>query len=313
MGSGLAFIVFPVSLVALIIFADYFLESAQRIGISLGIRPFVMGAFIVAFGTSFPEAMISLFSVLNGVADIPVAQVVGSNIANILLVLGISAILAREFVISKNLIDVELPLIAAVTFLFVLVSFDGTVYFYEGLALLVGFIIYTVYVFRSEDNRSYPVTTKEQLTGLSKIPGDIALFVLASLVIAGASYFVVASTESIALLFLVPEGIIAVTALALGTSLPELTVSVRAAMRGEVELVIGNIVGSNIFNILFVLGISALVSNLVVGSAALLIGIPVLVGVTILFIISGISNRIHIWEGLFYVLLYVLFIGMLFI
>ena len=312
MGSIFAFFVFPVSLLALVVSAHYFLENARKIGISLGVRPFIMGSFIVAFGTSFPEAMISLFSVLEGVATIPVAQVVGSNIANILLVLGVAALFARQFDIGKNLIDVELPLLAAVTFLFILICFDGSVYLYEGLVLILGFVIYTVYVFRSEDKRSYPVTAKEQLTGLVRIPREIGCFLLASFVIAIASHYVVSSTESIALFFSVPEGIIAITALALGTSLPELVVSIQAALNNEIELIIGNIVGSNIFNILFVIGSSSLISPLVVSSETLLIGIPVLVGATVLFVISGISNRIHAWEGAFYLLSYVVLVGILF-
>lgn len=312
MGSIFAFIIFPAALAALIVAAHYFLESARKIGVSLGIRPFIMGSFIIAFGTSFPEAMISFSSVLNGIVSIPIAQVVGSNIANILLVLGITAIVARKFIISKNLVDIELPLIAATTFLFVLISFDGVVHFYEGAMLFLGFIIYTIYIFRSKDNRSYPITVKEQIKGLSRIPKKLLLFILTSLVIAIASHFIIVSTESIATLFSVPESIIAATALALGTSLPELVVSVQAALRKEFELVIGNIIGSNTFNILFVVGTSALISDLTVGPATLLIGIPVLIGVTVLLSISSIVKRVHIWEGIFYVLLYVLFVTMLF-
>ena len=311
MGSLLAFIIFPTALAALIAAANYFLESARKIGVSVGIRPFIMGAFILAFGTSFPEAAIALFSVLNGSLTIPVAQVVGSNIANILLVLGISALLARKFNISKNLIDVELPLLAAATFLLVLIAFDGTVHLYEGLILCIGFIIYTVYIAKAEDNKSYPTTIKEQLSGLAQIPKEILLFIVTAILIAVASHFIVASTKTIAALFTVPESVIAITALALGTSLPELVVSIQAALRNEIELVIGNVIGSNIFNILFVIGIPALISNLTVDPVTVTIGIPVLIGVTALFIISGIANRIHIWEALFYILLYILLIGIL--
>lgn len=309
MGSLIAFIIFPASLIALIISAGYFLKSVRKIGISLGIRPFIMGSFIVAFGTSFPEAMISVFSMLNGITDIPAAQIIGSNIANILLVLGVATLIARKFIISKNLIDVELPLLAAVTFLFILVSHDGTVQLYEGLALLSGFILYTLYIFLSGDNRSYPTTVKEQMRGILHIPIEIILFILTSVIIALSSYFIVVSTESIAFFFSIPESIIAVTALALGTSLPELVVSIQAALRNEIELVIGNVIGSNIFNILFVAGISALISDLTVGPVALTVGIPALIGVTVLFVISGISNRIHMWEGMFYILLYTVIVG----
>ncbi|MCY4576812.1 MAG: calcium/sodium antiporter [Candidatus Kaiserbacteria bacterium] len=309
MDSVLAFILFPTALAVLIFSAHYFLDTVQKMGVSLGVRPFVMGSFIVAFGTSFPEVVISLLSVLQGIADVPVAQVVGSNIANILLVLGVAALLARKFVIGKNLVDVELPLIAAITALFVFVVFDGVVHTLEGVLLLIGFGIYAVYIFRSGDNRSYPTTMREQLRGLSQIPREIFIFIATALCIAVASHFVVTSTIAIASLLSVSEGVVAVTALALGTSLPELVVSVQAVLRNEIELVIGNVIGSNIFNILFVLGISALFSTLTVDVMLLSLGVPVLVGSTALLIVSGISNRMHVWEGLFYLLLYGAFVG----
>lgn len=306
MGSIFAFVAFPIALAVLVITTDYFLENTRKIGVLLGVRSFVMGLLVVAFGTSFPEAVVSLFSVLNGLPEVPVAQVVGSNIANILLVLGVVALLTRRFFVNKRLLTTDLPLVVAITLLFVLISFDGIVLLHEGLILCLGFVFYVLYIFYSGDNRSYPATFKGRFHGFTRIPREILLFIVTSVVIAVASHFAVVSMQSIASSLSVPEGLIAVTVLAIGTSLPELVVSIQAVLRKETELVIGSIIGSNIFNILFVVGISALTSNLIVDSPTLFVGIPALVGATLLFVISGISGRISAWEGLFYLLLYVL-------
>ena len=303
---------FIVSIAVLIGATHYFLRSARQLGLALGLSPFVVGAVIVAFGTSLPEATISLFSTWNGLVDIPVAQTVGSNIANILLVLGLVALIIRRLVITKSLVDIELSLVAAVTALFVFVVFDGTVYFYEGVFLLIGFCCYLAYIFMASDNRMYPLSSKEQMEKIFFIPKDIGLFVVTAILIAFAAHGTVVATQSIASFFSISEGVVAITAIALGTSLPEVAVSVQAAIRKEVEIIVGNIIGSNTFNILFVVGLPALITDLTVDSTVLQLGLPVLIGATFLFIVSSLSNKIHIWEGLFYLLLYLLFLIKLF-
>ena len=312
MGFLFPFFLFCFSLGALILATNYLLRSAERLGIALNISPFVVGAVIVAFGTSLPEAAVALFSVFNGVVTIPVAQTVGSNIANTLLILGCVALLVRRLVITKNLIDVELSLIVAITLTFVFVVFDGTVYFYEGVFLLIGFICYLVYIFMSGDQRTFPLTSEERLQEISVVPKHLIIFIAMALVIAMSAHFTIVSTQMIASIFSIPEALVAITVLALGTSLPELIVSIQAALRKEIEVVIGNIIGSNTFNILFVVGLPALFSNLIVDEATLSIGVPALVGATVLFIVSTLSNRVHIWEGLFYILLYFLLMTHLF-
>ena len=305
----LAFAVFPASLAVVILATHYFLRSVRHLGIAFGVSPFVAGSFIAAFGTSFPEAAISIFSVLNGAVSVPVAHMVGSNIANILLVLGVSAIIVRRFVVSRSLVSVELPIIVAVLLLFIFVILDGTVYFYEGLFLLAGFLCYVIYIFRSSDNRSYPMTSQQQIKGISSIPRHVVLFFITAVIIAVGSYFVLGSVQAISSLFFVSEGVVAFTVLAFGTSFPELVVTVQASLRKEIDFIIGNVVGSNIFNLLFAVGVPALITNLVVDSVVLSVGIPALVGAVSLLIVSGLSRRIHAWEGVFYLLLYLLLAG----
>lgn len=305
----IAFFLFPISLVLVILSANYFLEYGKRLGVALGISPFVVGAFIVAFGTSVPEATIAFLSSWNGLLDVAISQTVGSNIANILLVLGVSSIIAGRLLISKNLIDQELPLLASVTFIFLFTMLDGTITTFEGFILLVGFVFYAIYIFASDDKRSFPMTRKNIIHGIREIPLDLFIFIISATLIAIFSYFTVLSLGDIALILQIPEGFIAFTVLALGTSLPEIVVSVQAILNKDVELVIGNVIGSNIFNILFVIGIPAtFIAPLVIPSSILFISIIALLFVTLLFIISGISNRLSRWDGLFFILFYVLLI-----
>ena len=312
MGVLLSLFLFTSGIATLVAATHYFLRSAGRIGMAIGVSPFVVGACIVAFGTSLPEATVSLFSVLNGLVTVPVAQTVGSNLANILLVLGVSAVIARRLLISKNLIDIELSLFFAVLLLFLFVVFDGSVVFYEWVILVTAFFCYLAYIFGFKDNRSYPSTSEEQITRLSRLPREIGVFLVAVLLITAAAQVTIFSVESHAISFSIPESFVAITVLALGTSLPELFVSVQAALRKEVEVAIGNVIGSNVFNILFAVGVPALITTLVVPGTILTFGVPALAAVTLLFIISSLSNRIYIWEGLFYILLYLLLIGSLF-
>lgn len=301
-------LIFTLSLTGLLVSTQVFLYNAERLGIVLGVSPFVIGSFIVAFGTSVPELSISLFSVFNGIVDLPVAQTVGSNVVNILLVIGIAAILAKRISITKNLIDVELPLIASVTLIFIFIIFDGTVNLFEAIVLAVGFLVYMAYIFLSKENRSYPLGVEEKLQKTYAIPKHFSLFLVSSGAITFFSLHTVKSLEGAASMLSIPEGIIAVTILALGTSLPEIAVTVRAVLDKNVEIVIGNIIGSNILNILFVVGVPALFATLTVDSPTLKFGVPMLAVATLLFIISGISNRVHVWEGIFFILFYLLFI-----
>lgn len=306
----IALFVFPISFLGLIFAANYLLSSSKEMGLALGLSPFVVGSFIIAFGTSLPELAISVFSTINGLVDVPISQTIGSNIANVLFVLGISAIVsAKGLSVTKNLIDVELPLLVLITTIFIFSVLDGNIVASEGILLLIGFVFYLLYIFKEQDNRITITTPQEQLGKISHFPKNAFIFLFSALLIAVSSNFLVESTSAIALFFEVPTALIAFSAIALGTSLPELVVSIKAGLRNEVELIIGNMIGSNIFNILFVLGVPSLITTLTLASDTIFINISLLVATTVIFVISGISNKIHKWEGMFYVLLYFLLIG----
>ena len=322
-------LIFILSLGIMIKSADWFIENSEKIALAFKISPFIIGVTIVALGTSLPELASSLVAVFKNTTEIVPANVLGSNITNILLIVGLSAIAARTLIIKRSLIDLDAPLLGASTFLLVFVMWDGKIVFGEGVLLILGFLIYLSYtVFhRREEDEAFeaeevlPSRAERRREGLRlnevesenlvepKISFKNILFLIfgAAGLAFGANYTV----ESILKLssFLgISTSLLAITIVALGTSLPELVVSVGAARKKKYEIALGNIFGSNFFNVLIVAGIPSLIKTLEVDELTLSIGLPFLVIATLLFIISGISRRIHIWEGAMYLLLYVLFI-----
>jgi len=326
-------VVFIVALAILIKGADFMLEGAERIGLALGLTPFVVGVVIVGLGTSFPELISSFVAVMQNQTEIVAANAIGSNIANILLVIGISAILGKKLSISKELIDLDLPLLSISTFIFLAAAYDGVITRPESLLLVVTFIVYFLYTIKHQDNKVISVEHVDLIPDEDSDPidldgdgelsvaeaatekitkRDIALLLAGvTMLVIGAKYLI-DSVVSLADIYGLATGAIALVAVAIGTSLPELLVSIKAAKRGRSEVVLGNIFGSNAFNLLIVVGLPGLFTTLKLDSPTLLIGLPALIITTILFVISGISRKVHQWEGYMFLLLYIFFIGKLF-
>lgn len=290
--------------------ADWLIESAQKIGLAAGLSPFIIGVTIVGAGTSLPEVVSSLAGAIQGIPEVVAANVVGSNIANILLIVGISAIVGRTLVVTKNIIDIDLPLLAIATVLLLGVLWDGTATFGESVLLIATYGIYLAYtiIHRDGDEKtsgmveSSPRFTATDLFWL--VCGLVALSI-------GAKYLIDALVILSSLLN-VATGVIAVSAVAVGTSFPELFVSVKAAYRGNSDVALGNIVGSNVFNAFIVMGLPGLFYTLPVDPETWRLGLPYMAAATLLFVISGISRRVHMWEGAFYLALYILFVAKLF-
>jgi len=320
-------IIFIVSLALLVKSSDWFVGSAEKIGLALKISPFIVGVTIVAIGTSFPELASSLAAVLKGASEIVAADAVGSNIANIFLIVGISAVLARALIVKRSLIDLDAPLLAATTGLFAFIIWDRTIVLAEGILLLAAFVVYLLYtIFQRRELEEVQIPEAEVLpsrverrrqkleleeTGRPVVRLDFKVFFFLILGMAGLAVganYTIESVVQISKILNISTGLIAITAIALGTSLPELVVSARAALKKKYEIALGNIFGSNVFNILLVVGIPALIRPLAVDDLTFKIGLPFMVMATLLFVISGISRRIHIWEGLMYLLFYALFI-----
>ena len=319
-------LVFVLSLAVLVKAADWFVESAEKIGLAFKLSPFIIGVTIVALGTSFPELASSIVAVLKGATEIVVANALGSNIANILLIVGLSAVVARRLIVKRSLIDLDSPLLIATTVLFVFIMWDREIVFWEGILLILAFIVYFLYtispkkekesltpeiveVLPSRVERRREKIAKETKKTPKKLASKVFLFLILGVagLVVGANY-TIESVLKLSEILKISTSFIAITAIAIGTSLPELVVSVRAASKKKYEIALGNIFGSNVFNILLVTGIPALIKPLVVDELSFRIGLPFLIIATLLFVISGISRRIHLWEGAMYLLIYILFI-----
>lgn len=306
-------VVFVISLFILIKASDYFTEAAEKIGLYFGLPSFIVGVTIVAFGTSLPEIISSLFAVFGGTSEIVVGNVVGSNIANILLVLGVSAIIGKKLKVTYSLLSVDLPILVSSAFLFAVMIWDGKFSIVEAIISLIGLIIYLTYAVRSEKKEGKKATkvkleVKKEPLGI-KVWGVLLLSGL--FIFIGAKYTIESVVELSTILQIGTE-IIAVTAVALGTSLPELIVSVTAARKGKGGIAIGNVLGSNIFNVFAVMGIPALFSSLVIPAGILSFSLPVMIIATLLYFFMTQEKEITIWEGWFLILFYVFFIGSIF-
>ena len=237
--------------------ADWFVDGTSGIARKMGIPQLVVGLTIVAMGTSAPEAAVSVTAALKNNADIAIGNVVGSNILNILIILGITAVIT-SVAIQKSTLKIEMPYMILITVVLIVMGMnDGAVTFWEGVILWVLFIIYLGYLFvlaknGKEENEEVEKSTWKLL--LSAIIGGV--------VVVWGSNITVDSATSIATILGMSERFIGLTIVALGTSLPELVTSVTAAIKGNADIAIGNIVGSNIFNILFVIGTSALITSI---------------------------------------------------
>lgn len=244
-----------VGFVLLIKGADLFVDGSSGIAAKFGIPQLVIGLTIVAMGTSAPEAAVSISAALKGSADITIGNIVGSNILNILIILGLSSVIV-PIAVAPSTIKIETPFMIAITGIMLLLGLDRTISLIDGIIFLVLFAAYLAYLFMmAKKNKENQEETAKELS----VPKAIIFAVLGlAMIVIGSNVTVDAATK-IAEAIGLSERFIGLTIVALGTSLPELFTSVAAARKGNADIAIGNIVGSNIFNILFVIGISALI------------------------------------------------------
>lgn len=236
--------------------ADWFVDGASGIAERFGIPQLIIGLTIVAMGTSAPEAAVSITAALKGNADITIGNIVGSNILNVLIILGISSIIT-PLMVSQSTIFREIPFMILITLLLLLQGINGIVGHFEGIILLLIFLVYLGYLFwvAKKGNGVHTAVSKKRRLWQAVL-GTIAGLVM---IVAGSNVAVDAAS-AIARILGMSERFIGLTIVALGTSLPELVTSVSAARKGNADIAIGNIVGSNIFNILFVVGLSATIT-----------------------------------------------------
>jgi cation:H+ antiporter len=300
----IALLAIIVGLVMLVVGGELVVRGSTRLALGLGISPVIVGLTVVAFGTSSPELAVSIGAILGGSPDVAVGNVVGSNIYNILLVLGAAALL-RPLVVQQQLVRFDVPIVIGVSLLLWLLVLDGALGAVEGtvlVGLLAGYTIMTVRKGRAEsalvvdeyhDALDRPAGGSFLLrNGLLFLAGLAALVVGAQALVGGAS--------EVARSFGIPELVIGLTIVAIGTSMPELVTSVVAALRGQRDLAVGNAVGSNLFNILGVLGVSAIVApgGITVPTQAIEFDIPVMVAVAVACLpLLFTGHLIRRWEG----------------
>lgn len=265
--------------------ADWFVEGSSGIADRFGIPQIIIGLTIVAFGTSAPEAAISIGAALKGSAELTIGNVVGSNILNILLILGITAIIT-PLAIQKNTLRYEIPYVMLITIVLLLLGKnDGVISRIDGLILWGGMILFLLYLFRMAKKGiavlEEEIIEEDKSASVWKMLG----MTLAGLVlIVVGSDFTVDSATKIALDLGVSQRVIGLTIVAFGTSLPELITSVTAGMKGKADIAIGNIVGSNIFNILFVVGTAAVITPVAFASNFILDSLVAVAAAVILFL-----------------------------
>lgn len=306
-----------VGLILLVVGAELLVRGASRLAVAVGISPLVVGLTVVAYGTSSPELAVSVQSALGGQADLALGNVLGSNIFNVLFILGVSALIT-PLLVSRQLIRRDVPLMIITALLLWLMTVDRSVSRLDGLLLSAGAVGYTVWTIaqgRRETKQAQQGEDAPEIgDGPRSLPGQLALIVVGLLMLAAGSNWLVDGAVAVAEYFGVSEMVIGLTIVSIGTSLPEAATSVMASLRGERDIAVGNVIGSNIFNILAVLGAAAVVSPvpLQVPAATVAFDIPVVIVVSMLCLpIFFTGGQIARWEGLLFLVYYGLYVGFL--
>ncbi|MGF1519027.1 MAG: calcium/sodium antiporter [Nodosilinea sp.] len=298
----------------LLVGAEALVRGASKLASLLGIAPLIIGLTIVAYGTSAPELAVSMQSTLAGQGDIALGNIIGSNIFNVLVILGLSSLVA-PLPVAQQLIKLDVPIMVGISALLLFFSLDGLLQPSDGIVLIIGGVVYTLFLIyqsrretnaevQSEYDREYgPTPLGPHPLGKWTWITNLAYMAVGLVALVGGSRLFVTGAVSIAQALGVSQLVIGLTIVAAGTSLPELATSAVATFRGERDIAVGNVVGSNIFNILTVLGITAVSSGsgIVIPSAVLNFDLPVMVAVAVaclpIFLTGNVISR---WEGVLF-------------
>jgi cation:H+ antiporter len=299
------YIIFIVALATLIMAAQAFTRSAEKIGIYMRLPSFVVGIFIVGIGTSLPELISAIISVKQGASEIVPGNIMGANISNMLMITGMVVLLnRRNIVLSSPYIFIDLHYLIGAFILFALMAYDGSIDWLEGLVGLAAYGFYSTYLIKSGN-----VDYADGRTQVNQFPLKAAILIAVAgvFIYLGAEY-TVSSLTLIAESWGVPSSVIALTILSLGTTLPELAVNVSAIKQGKAEMAIGNVLGSCVFNTMIVPGTAAMIGTVDVPDNLLKLSLPVMLGVGVLFYMVTQDKRISVWEGWLFMCIYVLFL-----
>ncbi|MBJ3777194.1 calcium/sodium antiporter [Acuticoccus mangrovi] len=293
----------------LLIGGDLLVRGASAIAVRLGMSPLVVGVVIVGFGTSVPELVTCVRAALGGASGIAVGNIVGSNIANILLILGAAALM-RPFAASRHAVLRDGSIVIASALMFAAAAWTGTMGRVTGAVFVVLLIAYLVYTVRSDRKAAASYDDVPAVEGTSLLMAIVAIVVGLILVLLGAEYLVNGAVVT-ARLFHVSEEVIGLTMVAVGTSLPELATSVVAAIRKHPEIALGNVLGSNVYNAVGIMGITALVKPVPVSDTLRTVDIPLMVAISVLLVVMvATGRRVSRWEGAMLLALYGVYIGL---
>ncbi len=310
-------LLFLIGLLFLVIGAELLVKGSSKLASAAGISPLVIGLTVVAFGTSAPELTVSVMSGINGQGDIAVGNVVGSNIFNVLFILGLSSLLV-PLVVAQQLVRLDVPIMIGASVFILIIGYDGQIGWLDGLALFTGCVVYAVFlIFQSqkETNKNvqqeYAREYRWNKKTLQRIGEHLGFVVIGLILLATGGRMLVHSAVTIARELGISELIIGLTIIAAGTSMPEVATSIIASIRGERDIAVGNVVGSNIFNILGVLGLSGILApnGIHVSDAAITFDIPIMIAVAIACLpIFFTGNLIARWEGVLFLGYYISYI-----
>ena len=304
-------LMFVLGLVALVVGAELLVRGASRLAVSFGVSPLVVGLTVVAFGTSAPEMAVSVGSALAGNADLALGNVVGSNICNVLLILGIAALIT-PLLVNEQIIRQEIPIMIGASALLVVMALDGNIGLVESIALFALVIIYTVFLV-VQSRRASKAVQDEFETEIPTSTWDrhwavqVALIAVGLVLLVVGAGWLVDAAVAFARAFGVSDLVIGLTVVAVGTSMPEIATSIIAAIRGQRDIAVGNVVGSNVFNILAVLGAAGIASGagLPVSEAARNFDLWVMLAVAFACLPIMITGReIARWEGVVFLAYY---------
>jgi cation:H+ antiporter len=314
-------LLFLAGLAALVVGANLLVRGAGKLALSFGISPLVVGLTVVAFGTSAPEIAVSVGAVSNGQTDIAIGNVVGSNIFNVLFILGMSALIV-PLVVNVQLIRQEVPIMIGVSLLLLAVILDGNLSFFDGALLFALLVAYTVFlVVQSRRATAAEAEAAEDVPRLeagawdSKLPAQLALIAAGLAALVFGSDWLVTAAIVFAKQLGVSDLVIGLTIVAAGTSMPEVATSITAAIKGQRDIAVGNVVGSNTFNILGCLGLSGMVAGgagLTMAPSILTFDIWVMLAVALACLPVFLTGReIARWEGAVFVGYYVAYVAYL--
>lgn len=287
--------------------ADWFVEGASKIADKFGIPHLVIGLTIVAFGTSAPEAAVSISAALKGNVDLSISNVLGSNIMNVFLILGIASII-YPLAVKKSTLKIDIPFVAGISVLLLVFGLmGGSLGRIEGAVFWVLLIAYLVYMVQLTKKGQAQMEEVEEADASDKAWKLILLVVIGGVLIVLGSDITVNAATTIAKLFGMSERLIGLTIVAFGTSLPELVTSCMAASKKETDIAIGNIVGSNLFNILFVLGTTAVITPIAYVSAFVLDNVVAIAAMVLLFLLAFKDKKLKRSGGIIMIVVYAVY------